>query len=412
MNSKQIEQKIREGKPGRFRIDTGLYLRVLDEGSGHFVVRYSHLKKRKEITLGKFSNRGDELTLAEAREQHLKTKKQLKAGSDPLQERKREQALAFTLVGDVAADWLKACERRIQNPQIPKRVYKSDIAPAIGKQSINKVSPPDVLNLLRKIRDSGRPTIANDALSHIKKIFNHAIKLGLITVNPAAAFTMQDAGGTEHSRTRVLTLDEINAVFEVMREQHLQFTRDNYLAFILLLCLGVRKTELTAAQWEEFDLEDQIWTLPPERTKTQMPIKIPLSNKLIPILTELKTRACGSEYLFPSRRRSKRRGYISDDTLNHALGKLFGKDAKSKSAKNAENHLGNRGITHFTIHDLRRTFRSLLAENGTPFDIAERCLNHKIKGVAGIYDRYDYFNERKAAMDVVAGQIMFLAMPD
>ena len=98
MNSKQIEQKIREGKPGRFRIDTGLYLRVLDEGSGHFVVRYSYLSKRKEITLGKFSNRGDGLTLAEAREQHLKTKKQLKAGSDPLQERKREQALAFTLL--------------------------------------------------------------------------------------------------------------------------------------------------------------------------------------------------------------------------------------------------------------------------------------------------------------------------
>jgi len=55
------------------------------------------------------------------------------------------------------------------------------------------------------------------------------------------------------------------------------------------------------------------------------------------------------------------------------------------------------------VHDLRRTCRSLLASAGVPGHVAERCLNHKLKGVEGIYDRYDYFDERKEALATVAG---------
>nr|WP_290525682.1 hypothetical protein [Alcanivorax sp.] len=62
-------------------------------------------------------------------------------------------------------------------------------------------------------------------------------------------------------------------------------------------------------------------------------------------------------------------------------------------------------LEHFTIHDLRRTFRSLAAAEGVPSHVAERCLNHKLKGVEGIYDRYDYFDERKQAHQQVADSI-------
>ncbi len=56
-------------------------------------------------------------------------------------------------------------------------------------------------------------------------------------------------------------------------------------------------------------------------------------------------------------------------------------------------------MPHFTVHDLRRTCRTLLAKQGTPGHIAERCLNHKLKGVEGIYDQYDYLPERKEALN-------------
>jgi integrase len=142
-----------------------------------------------------------------------------------------------------------------------------------------------------------------------------------------------------------------------------------------------------------------------ERTKTKASIKIPIPEQAIPLFEELKVRSCGSEYLFPSRRASKRRAYISDDTLNHALAKMFGLKVDGNKEP-YPNILGAAGIEHFVIHDLRRTCRSLLAELGTPPHIAERCLNHKIRGIEGVYDRYDYFNERKEALETLSLKVL------
>ncbi|WP_455072700.1 hypothetical protein [Pantoea graminicola] len=62
-------------------------------------------------------------------------------------------------------------------------------------------------------------------------------------------------------------------------------------------------------------------------------------------------------------------------------------------------------LEHFTVHDLRRTFRSLAASLGIVGNVAEHCLNHKLKGVEGIYDRHDYFEERSIAHQTVADVI-------
>ena len=59
-------------------------------------------------------------------------------------------------------------------------------------------------------------------------------------------------------------------------------------------------------------------------------------------------------------------------------------------------------MPHFTVHALRRTFLPLLAKQGTPGHVAERCLNHKLKGVEGIYDQYDYLDERRGALELLA----------
>lgn len=126
-------------------------------------------------------------------------------------------------------------------------------------------------------------------------------------------------------------------------------------------------------------MDKQVWKLPKERNKTEVAIDIPIPDLLTPIFEELYGRAGGSDYLFPSRRASIRRGYISDDTLNHALAKIFGRKVDSKKEP-YKNLLGEAGIEYFVVHDLRRTCRSLLAEIGVQNDIAERCLNHKIRG--------------------------------
>jgi len=405
MNDAQLKSRLKAGRPGKYRVDQGLYFRVTPEGSGFWILRYSIGGRRRELTLGRYGRAPLGIPLADARLKASLAKAKVHQGVDPLVERRRTHLINIKTVDDVAADWLSERERRIENPQIPRRVYRRDISPAIGELSVTRVNPRDILAILRAINASGRPTIANDALLYCRQLFNHAIKLGLITTNPAAAFSMHDAGGTESSRQRALSLSELKIVFEVFRENQQVMTRENYLAIALLAVLGVRKGELIAARWDELDFEKNTWTLNSDRTKTNSGIVIPLPDKIIPWLRELSVRACGSEYVFPSRRASKRRGYISDDTLNHALSKLFGQ----KIGGNRKSHpdvLGQAGIEHFVIHDLRRTCRSLLAQNGVPPHIAERCLNHKLRGVAAVYDRYDYLDERRNALSQLAKQIL------
>lgn len=82
---------------------------------------------------------------------------------------------------------------------------------------------------------------------------------------------------------------------------------------------------------------------------------------------------------------------------------MFGKSVSKKSYPDL---LEPRGIKHFTIHDLRRTCRSLFAELGYEGNAVTRYLNHTITGVAGIYNRYDYLDERRKLASIMANQIL------
>jgi integrase len=398
MNDAQLKSLATKAEPCMVSVDRGLYFRITKEGSAFWVFRYTIGGKRKQLFLGNYGRVPAGISLRDARDLVAHKRADVKNGIDPQAEKKRSKLIEMTTVNQVAEDWLSECVKRLEHPQIPARVYKKDIAPAIGGLAIKRVTPLDILSIVRNINESGRPTISNDALIYCKQIFNHAVKLGLLQYNPALALSPRDAGGIEKSRTRILSFAEVKTVFQVFKDNAHIFTRDNYLAAALLISLGVRKGELIAAKWNEFDLDNLIWTLPAARTKTKVEILIPLPQLTKELFVELRYRANGSEYVFPSRRASKRRGYISDDTLNHALAKLFGLKVDGNKQP-LPNIFGDVGIEHFVVHDLRRTCRSLLAELGIPSHIAERCLNHKIRGVEGVYDRYDYFEERKRALN-------------
>ena len=388
---KKAKALLKDGKAGRFAAGNGLYFRISAEGSGFWVVRYTAFSKRREITLGKYPA----ITLAEANLQASQIKIDVKQGIDPLAEKKRGDIYKLETVDELAHDWLKGCEKRLEHPHIPRRIYTKDIAPVIGGLAIDRVNPRDIRTIIEKIAESGRPSISNDALMYCKQLFRHSIKLDLRETNPADAFSINDAGGVEKSRNRALSIEELELVFNTFRENKDQFTRDNYLACRLLLSLGVRKNELISAKWEEFDLEKALWNLPAKQTKTDVPITIPLPLQCVEWFQELKVRSFDADYVFPNRRASKRFGHISPDTLNAAIQKLFREEKLP--------------VDHFTVHDLRRTCRSILASKGVPGHIAERCLNHKLKGVEGIYDRYDYFEERRDALTITSDIINNIA---
>ena len=393
INDKQVKALLRKKVPGRYAAGGGLYFRVSNEGTGFWLVRYTTNGKRREITLDKYP----QLSLVDARAKCAILKAEIKSGIDPQAEKKRPAIVKIYTVDDLAEDWLLDCEKRLKHPNIPRRVYEKNLAPVFGELSLERVTPLDIRAALEKIVKSNRPTIANDALMYCKQLFRHAIRLNLMTTNPAEAFTVHQAGGVEKSRDRYLTVDELAKVFSTFRQYSDQFTRENYLAVALLLVLGVRKGELIAAEWCEFDSDKAVWNIPEERSKTGIAISVPLPPVAIEWLQELHIRACGSEYVFPKRRSSIRNGHISPDTLNAAIQKLF-KDGKMP-------------VEHFTVHDLRRTCRSLMAEAGIAGHVAQRCLNHKLKGGEGIYDRYDYLDERRAALQKIADQLTPIINP-
>lgn len=146
--------------------------------------------------------------------------------------------------------------------------------------------------------------------------------------------------------------------------------------------IALRRLGLVAARWEELDLDASVRRLPASRTKTGAALEIPLAPQVVEWLQELRVFAAGSEYVLPARRiaAGQRFPHISPDTLNVALGRV------------------RHGLEHFTIHDMRRTARTQIAAPGVSREVAERALNHKLRGVEGIYNRHDSFEERKAAL--------------
>jgi site-specific recombinase XerD len=218
--------------------------------------------------------------------------------------------------------------------------------------------------MLRAVVKRGAPTIANDVLRWVRRMFDYAIKRHLVRFNPAAAFDLADAGGKELARERALSRDELVTLFEAMRQAK-GFSVQNELTVKLLLLLAVRKGELIAARWDEFELEADppVWHLPGIRTKTGQPLDIPLPTMAVEWLQKLKELACNSTYVLPARKLQTRMvPHVCESTLGVAMGKV------------------KHGLPHFTVHDFRRTARTYLAALGVEPHVAERCLNHKLKG--------------------------------
>jgi integrase len=159
--------------------------------------------------------------------------------------------------------------------------------------------------VLTRIVDGGAPTVANDALRYLTRMFKMAVRNHWVERNPAAEFDLLDAGGEEVSRDRWLTLEELQQLAKAMQTTP-NFGRENELSVWLLLALCVRKMELLSARWDAFDLDAGVWTLTRENTKTRTAIRIPLAEPVIAWLKEAKIFSFGKPYVFPPRRLVRR----------------------------------------------------------------------------------------------------------
>lgn len=355
----QIRAWIKTGERFEGRSDgDGLYLRFREGDIGPtWRYRYRFDGKPRVMNIGSYTT----VSLAKAREMARELSAKVALGHDVAgekQERKREaiakieaEKNAWTVARLADEYFERIILGRWKHPNIVRSRIENDIKPNLGKIKAEDVKPRDIDAMLQTIVKRGAPTVANDVLRWSKRIFDFGIKRHVLEYNPAAAFDLSDAGGKEESRDRWLDREELGKLFQAMREKAGSFTIENHYAVRLLLLLAVRKEELIAAPWSEFDLERAVWHLPEERTKTSMAIDIPLPTLAVSTLQELKRLSSGSAYVFPARKMQQRMiPHIDLNTLNAAL---------SKHIKPKLQDMDN-----FTIHDFRRTARTHLAALG------------------------------------------------
>jgi integrase len=245
------------------------------------------------------------------------------------------------------------------------------IYPKLGARQIDDIRRSDVVALLDKIEDERGPVMADRALALVRKIFNwHASRSDTFESPIVKGMTRSEP----RPRERILSDAELKAVWLAIEARPSPFGR--LVQFLLLT--AARRTEASATTWDE--LSDTDWIVPAARYKTDKELIVPLSGKARERLDGLPR---VGPYVFTTNGRTSISGY-----------------SKFKAALDAAS--GTRG---WTLHDLRRTARTLMSRAGVSPDIAERCLGHVIGGVRGVYDRFEYIEQKRAAFERLAAEI-------
>ena len=390
LEDRHLKSLMRAGQPIKGVSDGGgLTFTLSASGTASWTFRYRLAGRGREMTLGRYPD----ITLKEARRIASENRAKVQQGIDVAAQ--KQQTLAehreAGTINELAELWLdRAVRGKHKRPQVTERVFRRDILPALGKRRSRDVTRPQVTRLLAKVTASGRPTIANDVLRHLKALFAYGEVLGMVERNPTEGLRINDAGGAEKARSRSLSQAELQKLFEAIRGAGTGFGRDNHLSVLLLLATGCRKMELFGATWDEFDLDAGLWRIPSARTKTGESRELPLVGQVVAWLKELKVRAASSAYVFPARRASKRFPHVSPDTLWRAIQVL------------------EHGLEPFSVHDLRRSSRSLMADLGVPADVAEKILGHKLPAIMAVYDRGDSIEQKRAALEKVTARLVDL----
>ena len=230
------------------------------------------------------------------------------------------------------------------------------------------------------IRDAGHGQAAVALRNLLKRLWDYALACGVVGENPVRATPVKFISNAK-ARSRTLSETEIRMFLNKLDSARLRPALKIALRLILLTL--TRKSEVRLARWEHIDLERGEWEIPPEHSKTCVGQIVYLSHQAKELFECLRHRGERNGFVFPALG-SDGSSPIGQSTLNRALGRV------------------QRGMAHFTVHDLRRTGATRLSEMGFQPDWIEKALNHKLRGVRGIYNRAEYGAQRRKMLQAWA----------
>jgi integrase len=351
----------------------GFGLRLRAGGSRKWVVQYDTGRKSRRMTLGTTKL----LDPGKARETAKSILAAVRLGKDPAGD------IAAARHAPLAASFAEEMERFLHFQQQrlkPRSLLEVDRHLRVNGKPLHalelaKIDRRTIATQLTRIAEK-HPVAANRTRATWSSFFTWCAKEGLIDVNPAA-FTNKQA---ERSRERVLSNAELRAIWQALPDS-------DYGDIVRALALtGQRREEIGSLRWSEVDFDRGIITLPPVRTKNKREHIVPMSAAMQAIL-EARPRFHGRDLVFG----------IGEGGFS---GWSRCKERLDDAAK----------IAAWTIHDLRRTMATKMAEEiGQQPHIIEAVLNHVSGhkgGVHGIYNRSQYLAEKKQALALWADHLM------
>jgi integrase len=360
----------------------GLYLVLQPSGAKSWAVRYRHAGTPRKHTLGSYPA----IDLKSARSLAGKALRAVAEGRDPGREKVQERTAKPDSVEAVARQFVERHCKRSNRPRTAtetQRLLDLHVLLRWRGRLVRDITRRDVLDLLDRVVDGGKPIAANRTLAAIRKMFNWAVARDIIAASPCVGVKPPT---TERPRDRVLTDPELRAVWQAAHKIGGPFG-----ALVQLLILtGQRRDEVAGMRWSEIDLEGCRWTLAPERVKNNRPHEIPLSEPAIAILTALPR--IGNQFVLTSTGKAPSSGYSKG---KRRLDALLPPD-----------------MPDWRLHDLRRTVASGLARLGVNLPVIEKVLNHtsgSFAGIVGVYQKHEFSKEKRLALDAWGAFVAGLA---
>ncbi|EMJ5764235.1 site-specific integrase [Klebsiella oxytoca] len=377
------------GKPIPKRIElsdaNGLSVRVTPNGVIVFQYRYKIDGRPRRMTIGQY----DQVSLKEAREQVSEFRKLVAVGKDPITARDMavEANIKAATVEDCIKAWLgsASASRLVKRDQWERALYRH-VVPYVGSMLVDEMAISHWQPVFKRMRDNDAETYAGEVLSRMKTIFSYCIRIELIKRNPVTDLRVIDVGKPAKKGKRNLSDKEIGALWHAVEASTI--THQNKLLLKLLLLTGCRGVELRLAKKADFDLDARVWRVPDEHSKTREPFERGLSLKAVEILREAFSLYEDFSQVFPPAAKKEDRPMAASVILNLAI--QLREDMT---------------IDHWSIHDLRRTAKTKMAELGVMPHVSEKVLGHKLSGVLAIYDQHSYLREQQEALDLLAAHI-------
>ncbi|MCH2240060.1 MAG: integrase family protein [Blastomonas sp.] len=363
----------------------GLYLRVTPAGhKSYVVVARDPGGKQVWATIGDC----DDHSLAEARELAGEGVRRIRKGLVAFP--KTEPEKAPETFKAVAENFI---ERHVKKQALrsageTQRILETYVYPAWGERAFLSIRRADVATLLDKLEDGkagasgtlGGPVMADRTLAALSKLFSWYQARDDDYVSPVVR-GMRRTNAKDRARSRILSDDEIRVMWTTAE------CKGAFGAFLkLLLLTAQRRAKVAAMKWA--DVEDGVWTLPTEDREKGNPgaLKLPaLALEVMQGISPVKD----NPFVFAGR----------------------GKVAMAMSDKLKKDFDEAAGLADWTLHDLRRTARSLMSRAGVRPDHSERVLGHVIAGVEGVYDRHSYSKEKGEALEALAGLVALILDP-